>query len=112
MSHEHEATVDERRPGGMFPEVDTRELRDTRINTDEHGTHEIRIPVTAKTVTWKHEAHADDDVSGPVWVDGVPLGVTTWGEGDNLAGTESVVWYTLSAAREMAKILDAVLETQ
>ncbi len=100
----------------LFPDDDSRDLRDTVTSEDEHGTHEIRVPVTATTVTWKHEDHADsdypDDDSGPVWVDGIPLGVTTWGEGDNLAGTESVVWYTRSAAREMAKILDAVLETQ
>ncbi len=119
MSHDHEATVDERRPGGMFPADDTRELRDTRITTDHHGTHEIRIPVTAKTVAWKHEAHADsgnpEDDSGPVWVDGIPLGVSTthpWGEGDDLAGTESVRWYTPRAATQQAEILGAVLETQ
>ncbi len=116
MSHEHEATVDERRPGGMFPEDDTRELRTTNITTDEHGNHEIRVPATVKTVAWKHEDHADsgnpDDDSGPLWVDGIPLGVTTWGEGDNLAGTESVVWYTLFQAKRIAEILGAVLETQ
>lgn len=99
----------------LFPEDDSRDLRGTRTGTDEHGSHEIRIPATAKVVTWKQETFRDsdpEDDAGPVWVDGIPLGVTTWGEGDKLAGTHSVLWYTLNAARKMAEILDAELEIQ
>lgn len=119
MGHENEAIV-EVIPwdAPLFPEDDTRELRDTIITEDEHGTHEIRVPVTAKGVAWKHEDFADsgnpDEDSGPVWVDGIPLGVTTWtgDPDDSLTGTESVVWYTLGKAKKLAEILGAVLETQ
>ncbi len=105
----------------LFPDDDSRDLRDTVTSEDEHGIHEIRVPVTAKVVGWKHEDFADsgnpDEDSGPVWVDGIPLGVTTWSAGagianDILAGSESVVWYSLSQAKRMAELLGAELEIQ
>ncbi len=118
--HENEATI-ETIPwdASLFPEDDTRELRHVpAITKDEHGTHEIRVPRTAKGLAWKHEDFADsgnpDNDSGPVWVDGIPLGVTTWSDyyGDGLTGTESVIWYTLGQAKKLAEILGAVLEIQ
>lgn len=101
----------------LFPDDDSRDLRDTVTSEDENGTHEIRIPATAKVVSWKHEDFADsgnpDDDIGPVWVDGIPLGVTTWSaDAGGSNGTESVVWYSLGQAKRMAELLGAVLETQ
>ena len=117
MGHEHdETTIPWDTP--LFPDDDSRDLRDIASSEDENGIHEIRVPVTAKVVGWKHEDFADsgnpDDDSGPVWVDGIPLGVTTWSgdPDDGLTGSESVVWYTLGQARKMAALLGAVLETQ
>ena len=119
MGNEHdETTIPWDTP--LFPDDDSRDLRDTATSEDEYGIHEIRIPATAKVVAWKHEDFGDsgnpDDDSGPVWVDGIPLGVTTWRgavgvHNDTLDGSESVVWYSLGQARTMAALLGAVLET-